>query len=117
MSTRTENLDLVKLEYTDVADITLLNENWDLIDAELTAVESVLSEYSTALIALSEDIDNVASDVIYSNTNSNLNATDVQAALDETVEKINTLSNKAVTSNQSGLVLSVDSNGILTITY
>lgn len=35
MSTKTTNLELIKLELTDVADITSFNTNWDKIDGEL----------------------------------------------------------------------------------
>lgn len=42
MSTKTENLDLIKPELTDAADITLTNENWDKIDTELGKISTFL---------------------------------------------------------------------------
>ena len=51
---------------------------------------------------------NTASNISYSNTTSGLTATDVQAAVDEVV---------ATKAGGAGLVFSVDSNGILNVTY
>ena len=105
MSTRTQNLNLIKLELTDVSDITVMNENWDAIDS--------------AINELSDSLDNPvnAAGVSYDNSNSTLTSKNVQAALTETANKVDTLSATVVTTNQVGLTLSVDSNGILTITY
>ena len=105
MSTRTQNLNLFKPELTDISDITAMNENWDKID-------STFNE-------LSDSLDNPvnAASISYDNSNSTLTSKNVQAALTETVNKVDALSAKAVTTNQVGLTLSVDSNGILTITY
>lgn len=105
MSTRTQNLNLFKPELTDISDITAMNENWDKID-------STFEELSNELNAPVN-----AAGVSYDNSNSTLTSKNVQAALTETVNKVDALSAKAVTTNQVGLTLSVDSNGILTITY
>ena len=42
MSTTTTNLGLIKLELTDPADITAMNENWDKIDEELSDVSQTV---------------------------------------------------------------------------
>lgn len=39
MSTKTTNLELIKPELTDIADITTFNDNWDKIDKELKNVK------------------------------------------------------------------------------
>lgn len=105
MSTRTQNLNLVKPELTDISDITAMNENWDKIDSAINA----LSDLSDDPVK--------AEDVSYDNTNSTLTSKNVQDALTETIDKVETLDNNTVKTNQVGLTLSVDSNGILTITY
>lgn len=40
MSTTTTNLNLIKPDLTDPADITLLNENWDKVDAILGGLQN-----------------------------------------------------------------------------
>ena len=39
MSTTTTNLGLIKPELTDVADITMMNTNWDKIDTKIKEME------------------------------------------------------------------------------
>lgn len=109
MSVLTQNLNLIKPELTDIADITMMNQNWDTIDSSIKELTDSLND--------SLDADSNASDVLYDNTNSNLKSSNVQDALNETDSKIETLSAKAVTTNQIGLTITVDSSGILNITY
>ena len=68
MSKTTENLGLTKLELTDVADITLLNENWDKLDNMMVEIEQTidekigdidLSEVTTQIEELNEKVDNI----------------------------------------------------------
>lgn len=44
MSTTTTNYGLVKPELTDAADITAMNQNWDIIDEELGNIGEVVEE-------------------------------------------------------------------------
>lgn len=48
MSTTTANLGLIKPELTDPADITQLNQNWDIIDAEMIKRFKVVTNVTTA---------------------------------------------------------------------
>lgn len=68
MSKTTENLNLTKLELTDVADITLLNENWDKLDSKMVELEETidekignidLSEVTTQIEELNTKVDNI----------------------------------------------------------
>jgi S-adenosylhomocysteine hydrolase len=68
MSKTTENLNLTKLELTDVADITLLNENWDKIDSKMVELEETidekignidLSEVTNQIEELNTKVDNI----------------------------------------------------------
>ena len=68
MSKTTANLGLTKLELTDVADITLLNENWDKIDNMMVEIEQTidekigdidLSEVTNQIEELNEKVDNI----------------------------------------------------------
>lgn len=47
MSTTTTNYGLVKPELTDVADITLMNPNWDTVDAKLKELQENVKTYTT----------------------------------------------------------------------
>ena len=81
---QTTNYNLNKFDSTDELESATrlgLNENADTID--------------TALKGIQDDIDGLdASEVPYDNTVSGLTATDVQAALDEELGKIDILSNR-----------------------
>lgn len=68
MSKTTENLGLTKLELTDVADITMLNENWDKLDNMMVEIEQTidekigdidLSEVTNQIEELNEKVDNI----------------------------------------------------------
>ncbi len=49
MSTTTPNLSLIKPELTDPANITVMNENWDKIDAELKNLNEKIGEINAIL--------------------------------------------------------------------
>ena len=49
MSTMTENLGLTKPELTDVADITAINRNWDILDEKLKDFETSMNEVNNTL--------------------------------------------------------------------
>lgn len=72
MSTLTKNLNLVKPELTDAADITAMNENWDRIDTEF---ENVSTEIDTKMETLSNEVDekleSLSSDSIVEQNKSN----------------------------------------------
>lgn len=68
MSKTTANLNLTKLELTDVADITLLNENWDKLDTKMVELEQTidekignidLSEVTSQIDELNEKVDSI----------------------------------------------------------
>ena len=68
MSKTTENLGLTKLELSDIADITLLNENWDKIDNMMVEIEQTidekigdidLSEVTNQIEELNDKVDNM----------------------------------------------------------
>ena len=68
MSKTTANLGLTKLELTDVADITLLNDNWDKLDNMMVEIEQTidekigdidLSEVTNQIEELNEKVDNI----------------------------------------------------------
>lgn len=42
MASRTDNYSLLKLDLTDVPDITLINENWDNLDRELPLIKPLI---------------------------------------------------------------------------
>lgn len=43
MSTKTTNLNLIKPEKTDPADILVLNDNWDKIDTKLKDIDDTIA--------------------------------------------------------------------------
>lgn len=47
MSTRTTNFNLIKPELTDTADITEMNQNWDIIDEKLGNIGEIVEESFT----------------------------------------------------------------------
>ena len=84
---QTTNYNLNKFDSTDELESATrvgLNENADTIDTALKGIQDVI-----------DGLD--ASDVPYDNTVSGLTATDVQAALDEELDKIDILSNSVDT--------------------
>lgn len=119
-ATYTTNLNLVKPDVDDSYDITLSNdnmdkvdkavgdlktamENIDLVDSKVkvtdtnnkftgTTLDKVLDEIDNKIVDTSNKVDNLdlaASKVAYIDTHT-LGATDVQQAVDKTVEKVNT---------------------------
>jgi len=57
MSTTTPNLGLIKTELTDVADITVLNQNWDKIDEELQKQATKITYGTEDLTADSSELE------------------------------------------------------------
>ena len=58
MSTLTPNLNLVKPELTDPADITAMNGNWDIVERKLL---DLATEMQNGIAGVTEMVGNVAS--------------------------------------------------------
>lgn len=130
MSTTTSNLGLIKPELTDAADITAMNNNWDLIDSKLkehddaleTAGENEYLPLSGGKITGNLEIEKANSPGIVLGTTTNNGYTEmyqhngmfiVSSAMSSNGDKSSMILSDPVENDTSGLLeLTEEANGV-----